>query len=249
VATTLAQLLAVRKTVNNDANRAFTKAYQVLQKAPLLAGIIKVYRPRSEDGEQLPGEVQHVQIYAATEMHDAVAALKRMFTIVGAIDATNCHAKADVVIDGSVVLADVPVTHLLWMEKQLQDLHTFLSKLPVLDPSDQWTTDIDTGLSTSTTKSTTRGKKVPISFVKAAATDKHPAQVEVLFEDQIVGDWLTTRLSGAARPGDVAVLKERCHTVFLAVKYAREQANSAAVYQFDSTPLLEYIIQPTKTPR
>jgi hypothetical protein len=246
--TKLAQLLAIRKTVNGDANKVFTNIYHLFQKPALLAGIVKTYRPRAEDGETLPGEEQHVQVVADRHMHDAVTAFKRMFKVVGEIDATNCVAKADVVVDGNVILADVPVTHLLWMEKQLQDLSTFLAKLPILDPATEWTTDRDTGQSLSVTTATTRSQKVPVSFIKAPATDKHAAQVDVLFEDRIVGDWFTTRRSGAMRAGDVAVLQERCRTVFIAVKQARESANMFDVVAFDSTPLLDYIIAP-KTPR
>ena len=36
---------------------------------------------------------------------------------------------------------DVPVTYLLFLEKQLVDLHTFVKKLPVLDASETWVFD------------------------------------------------------------------------------------------------------------
>ena len=90
---------------------------------------------------------------------------------------------------------------------------------------------------------TTRSQKVPFSFIKAQATDKHPAQVEVMHEDKIVGDWHTTFLSGAMRPGDVAVLQERCANVLAAVKQAREEANMAQVETFTAAALLDYIVR------
>jgi len=35
----------------------------------------------------------------------------------------------------------VPATYLLFLEKQLTDLHTLVSKLPVLDASETWVFD------------------------------------------------------------------------------------------------------------
>jgi len=43
------------------------------------------------------------------------------------------------------LLADVPVTYLLFLEKQLTDLRTFVDKLPVLDPSVVWLQDPSSG--------------------------------------------------------------------------------------------------------
>jgi hypothetical protein len=37
--------------------------------------------------------------------------------------------------------------------------------------------------------------------VKAEATEKHPAQVEVYHEDVVVGQWKTVKFSGALPPG------------------------------------------------
>ena len=45
------------------------------------------------------------------------------------------------VVDGKVLLSQVPATYLLFIEKQLVDLHTFIKKLPVLDPSETWAFD------------------------------------------------------------------------------------------------------------
>ena len=38
------------------------KAYQKLQKAALLSGISRIYRPKDEEGERLPGESTKVQL-------------------------------------------------------------------------------------------------------------------------------------------------------------------------------------------
>ena len=54
---------------------------------------------------------------------------------------------------------------------------------------------------------TLRTKKVPRNHVKAEATEKHPAQVEMYFEDVLVGNWTTVKYSsqGPWKPCDEAM--------------------------------------------
>ena len=74
---------------------------------------------------------------------------------------------------------------------------------------------------------TNRTKKVPRNHVKAEATEKHPAQVEVYYEDIPVGYWTTVKFSGALPAKRVSTLLERVEKLQQAVKFAREEANNA----------------------
>src|SRR6185295_19181249 len=107
----------------------------------------------------------------------------------------NCFAKADVIVDGTVVLSDVPVTTLLFLERKLVDLHTFIVKLPVLDPAERWSYSPDVGAYASAPSETIRSKKVMRNWVRAEATEKHPAQVDVYNEDVPEGTWTTVKYS------------------------------------------------------
>ncbi|MEO1645437.1 MAG: hypothetical protein AAFR67_09645, partial [Chloroflexota bacterium] len=144
-------------------------------------------------------------------------------------DWANGDAKADVVVEGETLLSDVPVTYLLFLEKQLTDLHTFINKLPTLDPSELWSYDEATDAWATEPVQTTKTKRIPRNHVKAEATKEHPAQVEVYYEDIVVGNWQTIKYSGALPASRVAVLKERVRALQEAVKFAREEANSAEV--------------------
>jgi hypothetical protein len=42
-------------------------------------------------------------------------------------------AKADIKVGDAVIARDVPVTYLIWLEKQLVEMATVVGKLPVLD--------------------------------------------------------------------------------------------------------------------
>jgi hypothetical protein len=134
-----------------------------------------------------------------------------------------------VVVDGTVLLAQVPATYLLFLEKQLVDLYTFVKKLPVLDASESWVFDPSADCWATEPISTLKTKKIPRNHVKAVATDKHPAQVEVYYEDVAIGNWRTVKFSGALPARRVNELVNRVEKLQEAVKFAREEANNRDV--------------------
>lgn len=225
----LNQIIAIEKGVKNDANAAITRAHHKLQKTPLLSGISRTYRPKDEEGDQLPAESTKLQVNAEDVLKEAVDAFAKLFAITLEKDGTNLHALADIVVDGVVLLDKVPVPYLLFLEKQLTDIRTVIIKLPVLDPSEDWHHDDTSGAWASAPVETTRTKKIPRNHVKAAPTDKHPAQVEVFYEDVLVGYWKTIKFSGSVPQSRVNELLVKVEKVQKAVKFAREQANGTDV--------------------
>ena len=123
-----------------------------------------------------PPESTKVQIKAEEVIQQTAAILTRLFDVTATKDWTNCVSRADVVMDGQTLLAQVPVTYLLFLEKQLVDLHTFVKKLPTLDASETWTFDASADCWATEAVQTVKTKKIPRNHVKAEATDNHPAQ-------------------------------------------------------------------------
>ncbi|MFF1867923.1 hypothetical protein [Streptomyces sp. CB03911] len=225
----LNQIIAVEKGVKSKSFQELTQAHQSLQKPALLAGIARTYQPKDEEGEQLPPESTRVQAQAEDILRTTATTLTRLFDVTATKDWANCSARADVVLEGRTLLADVPVTYLLFLEKQLTDLHTFVRKLPVLDASEAWSLDASTDAWKTDPVRTIRTKKVPRNHVKAEATEKHPAQVEVYYEDIPVGYWTTVKFSGALPARRVNELVERVEKLRQAVQFAREEANGTEV--------------------
>lgn len=225
----LNQVIAIEKGTKSRSLQDLTEAHHNLQKTTLLAGISRTYRPKDEEGEQLPPESTRVQIRAEDVIRSTSETLTKLFDMVATKDWANCDAKADVVVDGKVLLSQVPATYLLFLEKQLVDLHTFVKKLPVLDASESWTFDLSADCWATEPVSTLKTKKVPRNHVKAEATEKHPAQVEVYYEDVVVGTWRTIKFSGALPARRVNELLDRVEKLQEAVKFAREEANNRDV--------------------
>lgn len=227
--TKLSQIIAVEKGVKTDATRRVTDLHRDVQKEPLLSGIARTYQPRDDDGDNLPPESTKVQIGAEDVLREAGAIMTRLFDVTLTKDAANCHAAADVVVDGEALLRKVPVTYLLFLEKQLTDVHTLVAKLPLLNPAEDWAEDDASGNWKTRPAKTVRTQKIPRNHVVAEATKEHPAQVQVYMEDKPVGDWTTVKFSGAMPAVRRRQILDRVETLQRAVKFAREEANAAEV--------------------
>ena len=227
--TKLSQIIAVEKGVKSDASRRVTDAHREVQKQPLLSGISRTYQPRDDEGAPLPPESTKVQVKAEDTLADVAAVLTRLFDVTLTKDTANTAARADVRVNGDVLLHDVPVTYLLFLEKQLTDVHTFVAKLPLLDPAEEWAEDPASGCWKTVPAKTVRSQKIPRNHVLSEATKEHPAQVQVYMEDVPVGDWTTVKFSGAVPAVRVRQILDRVEELQRAVKFAREEANSAEV--------------------
>jgi hypothetical protein len=226
----LHQIVALVKTKKGQAESGFTKLYFMLQKVDLLGGLARKYEPIDDaDIDRPPSESKRIQLRVSEAIDQAKEALGSLIDLVSTQDNANTLAFADVVVDGNVLLSHVPATHLLFLEHKLEDLHTFVGKLPTLDPSEAWHEDDQEGCYATEPSKTVRTKKIPHNNVKYEATDKHPAQVETWMEDKPVGYWSTTKFSGAIPDADKRAMIVRIRKLQDAVKTARCEANCIEV--------------------
>lgn len=221
----LNQILAVEKGVRSRFSNVLNNAYHMVQRAELFNGLSRTYRPKDDDGERLPEESKKVQVRAEDMLTELSQQWTRVLDVVATKDATNTVAFADVVVNGTTLLERVPVTYLLFLEKELTSLNTFIEKLPTLETGKDWSYDNGAQIHRTAVVETARSKKVPIPTVLYEATDKHPAQVQVFNEDVTQGYWMAQQLSGALPMARWKELRERVSQLQDAVKQARERAN------------------------
>lgn len=227
----LNQVIAVEKGIKSRSHKTLTEMYQALSKKQLFDGLVRIYERKDEDGEQFPPESTRVQKNASDMVREVGNLLSELFDITATKDTANCSAKADVQVDGEVLLAGVPATTLLFLEKQLVELHTFVSTIPVLDPAFDWQIDVNDGLFKTNPIQTAKTKKVTKPLVLYPATDKHPAQTDKITEDIVVGHWNQVKLSGALPETRKKELVSRVERLQKAVKFAREEANNVDAAQ------------------
>lgn len=229
--TKLCEIIALTTARKPEATRRLTDLHQQTQKAGLFSGLHKTYQPRdAADMETLPEERTEIQLRVADVVRDMEKVMTNLYDLVVTQDVGNQQAFSDLVVNGKVLVAKVPVTTLLWLEKQLDDLKKFYSTLPVLDPAKSWRRDEGNRCyRTETVKTRTKRTKLPI--VLYAATEHHPAQTQLIEEDKIVGDYTTVEFSGAITPHQRQTLLERLSLLKDAVVLARERANQTTVDQ------------------
>lgn len=226
----LNQVNALVAGKKSEATKIISELYKLLQKEVLFDGRLRTYKPLDEEkGERFPQERQIVQQRVKPLINQASDAWTELFDLIATQDSGNQQARADIVADGKLVLADVPVTTLLFLEKQLNDIETFISKLPTPDPSEEWEYDPNIDGLKSRAAVSVKTKKVPRNHVKAEATDKFPAQVEVYTEDIVVGNWTQVFHTGRIPSKEKNVYLHNVRQLRDAVKLAREQANSVDV--------------------
>jgi hypothetical protein len=243
-ATKLNQIVAITAGTRTRFEQALTRAYHQIQKPAPFAGIARTYRRRDDEGAQLPPESTLVQVRATDLIADVGAQLARMLDVMATQDTTNCMARADLVVHGKVLLSDVPVTFLMPLEKVVVNLRTFIGKLPTLDVASTWSFDPDANAYATDPVETTKTKKVPKNHVKAPATDKHPAQVEMFTEDEVIGYWRTVHFSGALPGSTVMDMLTRIEHLLDGIRFAREQANSIPVTDVKAgDPIVSYLLR------
>lgn len=238
----LNQIIDIEKGAKNRIYSAITELHKNAQKADLYYGFSKTYEPKEEGSEQFPPEQKKVLLRSDDVLSETKNLFAEFLDITATKDFANVAAKADITIGGNVLVKDVPVPYLLFLEKQLTDLRTFIDKMPTLDESDDWRKDEATGLFKTEPTKTHRTAKVQEAIVLYDATEKHPAQTQLITKDIIVGYWNQVKQSGAITRGEKRKLLEKVELVLSAVKSAREEANSIEVPEKKvGADLLNYI--------
>jgi len=225
----LCQIIAIISSRKSTVQKEVTELHHKAAKEALLTGISRTYTPKDESGEKQPPENKSVQLKAMDAVQSASRAWTSLFDVVATQDFANCQAKADVKVGDLPLVKDCPVTHLLFLEKQLQDIHTFIEKLPTLDPAQNWVYDENKGCFRTEPVEQLRTQKVQEPLVLYHATKEHPAQTQVVSKDVVAGTWTTTHFSGAIPADRKLEMLERVVKVQEAVKFAREQANQIDV--------------------
>jgi hypothetical protein len=240
----LNQLIAIVTGAKTQTQKTVTGIHKKVQNADLVAGISRKYAPKDDDGDKLPSERKLIQYTADKAISDAIESWGKTWDMIADQDKANATASADVTVGDEILTLNVNVLHLLFLEKQLTDVKTFVEKLPTLDPSERWEWNEGQGAYATEAYETTKSKKLLRNHVKAEATPEHAAQVEVYTEDTIVGTWSTIKYSGALTVERKKKMLERITNVQEAVKKAREEANMTDVVRdSEDGNILDYIFK------
>lgn len=225
----LNQVLAILQGNKKQATAAVSELYKKIQKSALFSGSSRTYVPDNEENYVYPGESQKVTLIAQDCLEEYANVMADFFNLAYTQDVANTKAVADIVVGDSVILKEVPVTHLLFLEKQLLEFKTFISKLPTLPIDKDWRYDSLKRFYVTPERQTVKTKKITEYVVVVEPTDKHRAEVRDRTVDINEGVWSSVEYNGALPENEIKKLLKRVDTLIEAVIFARESANSLEV--------------------
>jgi hypothetical protein len=225
----LNQLIAVLQSVKQNSTKAKTEVYHLVQKPALFQGLSRTFQPREEDGFVHPSETQKLTLKASELLEKFNQACSEFWDLSATQDWANTEAKASIVVDGQTILTDVPVSYLLFLEKQLADVKSFVQSLPVLAIDKDWRHDPGRGCFVTEPKETVKTKKITEFVTVFEPTEHHPGQAKEVTKDVVEGTWSLVEFSGALPKDRVDELLKRVDKLSKAVIQAREEANSRDV--------------------
>lgn len=246
----LHELLAVEQGLAETANRITKEVIKTLStKQSIFTGLTKEHKVFADDAQHLVEATQHKEVQSTVneQLNFLGSNLANYWDVTFQKEEANQRAKADIIIDGTVIAKDIPSIVLLGLESKLSSILAVYNAVPTLDAATAWELD------PSNAKADTFRTKYPeerqqsittTEFVEASpATQHHPAQVIKQDSIDVVGKFIVTGFSAAITSHDKAKRLEKLTTLIRAVKKARQRANNTEV-QSDLTigsDLLDYI--------
>lgn len=239
--TKLHQIIAVVAGKKSRAQKILTDAHHHW-KREAISGITKTYTPKDEAGDNLPPESKSISVDVCEVVKDTLEQLADFYDAVATQECANTKTGVDIIVPHTDALLKAPVTVLLFLEKQLVDLHTFALGLPTLPLDREWRFDGNRNHYVTDPIETLRTTKQVKPIVKYHATPEHPAQTDLINEDVVTGRWSTTHLSSAIPVKTKNDIVKRIEQMQDAVKSSRAEANSIeAEPQKFAADLLKYL--------
>lgn len=165
---------------------------------------------------------------------------------------TNQKAVGTVMWRGKPLLEGLPVDQLLGLEARLTKIRQLLAEVPTLDATKHWVPAAQIGAGvwqTLNPEETTKTEKAVFPVVMAPATEHHPAQIQAVQKDNVVGKFTTVKRSGAATAIQKAESLKQVDELLVEIKQARMRANeTVAVDAKLAKVLTTLLLQPYKEP-
>lgn len=240
-------LLAVEADLANTTKQMVEEAAVTFAKKPdhfrgHVKSVTYYNEARAQENER---EEKKLVTTVDEKLEYALNHIARLYDALLQKEEANQRAKIDLVIDGETLGTDLPATFLLGLEHRLKDVRNLILTAPTLDPSIIWTEDPDSGegVYRSAPQSSKRTEKDTQFKVLAAATDKHPAQIEKWTVDVPVAGIAVTHVSGMWTPARKAEVLARVDKLLNAVKKSRQMANTVEVDRLHvGEKLMSYIL-------
>jgi hypothetical protein len=233
----LHELLAVEKTRIAQASKLLLDATTKFKNGNYFTGFVKKLEmindsPENEKLSAAAREEKAMPTTVCDTLQYVMDAWAKAEDVTYQKNNTNRNAVADIIFRENTIASDVSVDELLGLETRLETLRTTFDMIPTLDASRCWVLDANKGANIYRGESveiTTKTEKIMTPVILYDATDKHPAQIEKVTIDKVVGNFAKTNWSGAATTVGKAEALSVIDDLIAAVKQARMRANCTEV--------------------
>lgn len=232
----LHELLAVEGNLETQAGKLTAELKNSFEKKRHLFEEKRIVFTPNGEGQQSVVEAQsNIQTTVLKELELLSPFLAKSIDASYRVSEANTVARADVKLEldsGDItLLAGVPATTLLELEKRLAEITNLLNMVPTLDPAKGFEPDTNKGVGFYQARKVnkTRTKKEKVVLVKYAATKEHPAQTELIDQDSPVGTVQEQEWSGLITPSEKSELLARVDILSRAVRQARSRANEVEI--------------------
>lgn len=232
----LHQHLAVESDVKGAEEKIRKECFKTFSsKSAHYDGHYNIFKPLEAtvdgDGSEIEEE-KHIVDTVPHKLAYIQTSIVRLIDFILQKEIANTNAKADLVIeedDGTetIIAENIPATMLLTLEKKLIQIRDLYNTIPTCDPLKRWIKDPteDHRYITEKPETRIRSKKTAKPIVLYDATDKHPAQTQMINEDIPYGKLEITHKSGRMTSADKSGLMERIDTLIRGIKKSRQKAN------------------------
>jgi uncharacterized FlaG/YvyC family protein len=228
----LHELLAVGASQSTQSNKLRQDLANTFEKKRHLFEQKIVTFQSNGESEAVTEQQSDLQSTVAKELKWIGPHLAKALDIEFQINEANTRAKADIIMpDGAVLVANVPATALLELQKRITELQSLISTIPTLDPAKGFQPDPDAGVGIYRARPVNKNRtaKVQEPLVLYPATPEHPAQTQLVTRDIAVGIIKEEEWSGLITPAQKAEMLDKVETIGKAIRSARSRANEAEV--------------------
>lgn len=227
-------LLAVNENLKTQAEKNRTDlANTFVKKGHHFSEKIVTFTPNTEGASPVTESQLDLQTTIGEELTWLKPFLVKAIDSGNTIAVANTQAKADVILEGEItpLLKDVPATSLLELGKRVNELLEFAKLIPTLDPAKGFLPDAARGAGIFKARDEVKVRTIASqeALVLYPATDKHPAQTQLITKHLPAGSVTTREWSGLLTVADKGKLLERIEKLARAIAQARARANDTEI--------------------
>jgi len=241
----LHEIIAVEKDVHSQIQSIMNESIKIFKEPKNFISFHKTYEPYLDDTTLYPDERLEMKTNVLDRINYTFKYIINYYDIAAKKEATNCMAKADLIVDGETIIENLPATLLLTLEKEFKQLLVVWKTLPTLPAQSEWETDPNAKKGVVRLKhphKRIRTKRVPDIITLAPATKEHPAQVTQGEKEINEGIWTQNEWCGSVSSAYKARMLENIELLIRGAKKARMRANKQEVSHLKIGKLIKNFI-------